>query len=90
MDDADGPEPTVGVDEDVMPECADGPANYGSSEQDPATIPYVDGRTFPAYLCAYGHGENGNSNPSSGEIQRKDGCDQGDITDAELCTRIEE
>lgn len=36
---------------------------------DPATIPYADGGTCPAAICGYGHDENGNPNPSSGEIQ---------------------
>lgn len=36
---------------------------------DPATVPFADGGTCPAYKCGYGHDENGNPNPSSGEIQ---------------------
>lgn len=36
---------------------------------DPATIPYSDGGTCPAYKCGYGHDENGNPNPSNSEIQ---------------------
>lgn len=36
---------------------------------DPATVPIADGGTCPAYLCGYGHDENGNPNPTSGEIQ---------------------
>ncbi|WP_229676673.1 hypothetical protein [Corynebacterium marinum] len=36
---------------------------------DPATVPIADGGACPAYLCGYGHDENGNPNPSSGEIQ---------------------
>lgn len=36
---------------------------------DPATIPYADGGTCPAYKCGYGHDENGNPNPSNSEIQ---------------------
>ena len=89
-DDVEGPDPTPGVDEWVVPEGADGTADSGSTEPDPATIPFADGGTCPAYLCGYGHDENGNPNPSSGEIQTKDGCDQGYINDAELCARIEE
>lgn len=42
-------------------------ANAGLT--DAATIPYADGGTCPAAICGYGHDENGNPNPSSGEIQ---------------------
>lgn len=55
---------------------------------DPATIPYADGGTCPAYKCGYGHDENGNPNPSSGEIQTKNGCDAGYINDPELCAAV--
>lgn len=44
-------------------------ANPYLNGQDPATVPIPDGGTCPAYLCGYGHDENGNPNPSSGEIQ---------------------
>ena len=36
---------------------------------DPATIPYADGGTCPAYKCGYGHDASGNPNPSNSEIQ---------------------
>lgn len=36
---------------------------------DPSKVPYADGGTCPAAVCGYGHDENGNPNPSSGEIQ---------------------
>lgn len=48
-------------------EVAEAESNAGLP--DPATIPYADGGTCPAYKCGYGHDENGNPNPSSGEIQ---------------------
>lgn len=48
-------------------------AFYDSPESalgiDPSNVPYADGGTCPAYKCGYGHDENGNPNPSSGEIQ---------------------
>ena len=53
------------------PDCALPPqeaANLGPGP-DPATIPYADGGTCPAYKCGYGHDENGNPNPSNSEIQ---------------------
>ena len=55
---------------------------------DPATIPYADGGTCPAYKCGYGHDASGNPNPSSGEIQTKNGCDAGYINDPELCAAV--
>lgn len=51
-------------------------------------IPIADGGTCPAARCGYGHDENGNPNPSSGEIQTKHGCDEGYITDPSLCTAV--
>ena len=54
-----------------------------------ANIPIADGGTCPAYKCGYGHDENGNRNPSSGEIQTLHGCDEGYITDVELCAAVE-
>ena len=53
------------------PDCALPPqeaANLGPGP-DPATIPYADGGTCPAYKCGYGHDANGNPNPSNSEIQ---------------------
>lgn len=70
-----------------------GGAEYAEAESNaglpnPATIPYADGGTCPAAICGYGHDEYGNRNPSSGEIQAKDGCDKGYITDPELCAAV--
>lgn len=48
-------------------EAAEAESNAGLP--DPATIPYADGGTCPAYQCGYGHDENGNPNPSNSEIQ---------------------
>ena len=53
-------------------------------------IPMADGGTCPSYLCGYGHDADGNRNPSSGEIQGRDGCQQGYIDDPEYCAAIEE
>lgn len=50
---------------------------------DPSKVPYADGGTCPAYKCGYGHDENGNPNPSSGELQFQYGCEQGYIDPAE-------
>ena len=65
------------------------PENLGAEPiPDPATIPIPDGGTCPAYLCGYGHDENGNPNPSSGELQTQGGCEDGYITDPELCAAV--
>ena len=50
---------------------------------DPSKVPYADGGTCPAYKCGYGHDENGNPNPSSGELQFQYGCEQGYIDPSE-------
>jgi hypothetical protein len=55
---------------------------------DPATIPFADGGTCPAYRCGYGDDANGNPNPSSGEIQTYNGCEDGYITDPSLCGAV--
>lgn len=55
---------------------------------DPSQIPYANGGTCPAYKCGYGTDENGNPNPSSGELQTLDGCDEGYITDQSLCGAV--
>lgn len=55
---------------------------------DPATIPFADGGTCPAAECGYGHDANGNPNPSSGEIQTYNGCEDGYITDPALCGAV--
>lgn len=53
------------------PDCALPPEEAAAPgpDPDPATIPYADGGTCPAYKCGYGHDENGNPNPSNSEIQ---------------------
>ena len=48
-------------------EVAEAESNAGLP--DPATIPYADGGTCPAYKCGYGHDDDGNPNPSNSEIQ---------------------
>lgn len=61
----------------------------GANQQPPHDgIPVADGGTCPAALCGYGHDEHGNPNPSSGEIQTRHGCEDGYITDAELCAAV--
>ena len=44
--------------------------------------------TCAAAICGYGHDENGNPNPSSGELQTMHGCEEGYITDTDLCNRV--
>ena len=51
-------------------------------------VAIADGGTCPAYLCGYGHDEQGNRNPTSGEIQTRHGCEQGYITDVDLCAAV--
>lgn len=41
-----------------------------------------------AAICGYGHNEQDQRNPSSGEIQTLHGCQEGYITDAELCGAV--
>ncbi|QGW24505.1 MULTISPECIES: hypothetical protein [unclassified Dietzia] len=68
----------------------EGRSGLGGASQQPAHdgVPIADGGTCPAALCGYGHDEDGNRNPSSGEIQSQYGCEQGYITDAELCAAV--
>ena len=63
-------------------------ADQMPAPQDLSTVPYADGGTCAAAICGYGHDENGNPNKSSGEIQTQDGCEQGYITDPELCAAV--
>lgn len=42
----------------------------------------------PAAECGYGYDEYGNRNPSSGELQAQWGCQQGYITDPDLCAAV--
>lgn len=50
---------------------------------DPSKVPFANGGTCPAYKCGYGHDENGNPYPSSGELQFQYGCEQGYIEPSE-------
>lgn len=50
---------------------------------DPSKVPFANGGTCPAYKCGYGHDENGNPYPSSGELQFQYGCEQGCIEPSE-------
>lgn len=59
------------------------PGGYPANE-----VPFADGGTCEAAICGYGHDENGNPNPSSGELQTMHGCEEGYITDVELCGRV--
>lgn len=67
----------------------DAAADAPVAEPDPATIPFADGGTCAAAVCGYGHDEDGNRNPSSGEIQGRHGCQSGYIDDPEYCAAIE-
>lgn len=51
-------------------------------------VSVADGGTCPAYLCGYGTDDQGNRNPTSGELQSRAGCEQGYITDVELCAAV--
>lgn len=68
----------------------EGQSGLGGANQQPPHdgVPIADGGTCPAYLCGYGHDAQGNRNPTSGEIQTKHGCEQGYITDVELCAAV--
>lgn len=61
--------------QDHEQESHDAETNAGLT--DPATIPYANGGTCPAAICGYGHDAQGRPNPSSGEIQTMNGCDEG-------------
>lgn len=56
--------------------------------QDLSNVPYADGGTCPAYLCGYGTNDQGQRNPTSGEIQTLHGCQEGYINDPELCEAV--
>ena len=53
------------------PDCAlpERQASQLGPGPNPATIPYSEGGTCPAYLCGYGHDENGKPRPNNPEIQ---------------------
>lgn len=51
-------------------------------------IPFANGGTCPAYKCGYGHGANGKPNPTSGELQLMDGCENGYIEDPDKCAAV--
>lgn len=57
-------------------------------QDDPSNIPFADGGTCPAYRCGYGTNDQGQPNPSSGEIQTLHGCQEGYITDPDLCGAV--
>ena len=56
-----------------------------SNAQPPVQAPNGPSAECPAYLCGYGNDANGNRNKSSGEIQTQYGCEQGYITDPQIC-----
>ncbi|AJE67484.1 hypothetical protein SB89_07990 [Corynebacterium glutamicum] len=60
----------------------------GENYQDLSQIPIADGGTCPAYLCGYGTNDQGERNPTSGEIQSLHGCQEGYISDQELCDAV--
>lgn len=66
------------------------PSYCGSNQPAHDGVPIAEGGTCPAAICGYGHDAEGNRNPSSGEIQGRDGCQQGYINDPEYCAAIEE
>lgn len=59
-----------------------------SNAQPPVQAPNGPSAECPAYLCGYSNDDNGNRNKSSGEIQTQYGCEQGYITDPQLCGAI--
>ena len=59
-----------------------------SNAQPPVPAPNGLSAECPAYLCGYGNDANGNRNKSSGEIQTQYGCEQGYITDPQLCGAV--
>lgn len=81
---------STGYEESCYQPMMDAAVAGGGGQPDPATIPYADGGTCPAYLCGYGHDENGNPNPTSGELQTQHGCEEGYITDPELFAAVAE
>ncbi|WP_333618131.1 hypothetical protein [Dietzia sp.] len=67
------------------------PENLGAvPPQDLSTVAFADGGTCAAAICGYGHDENGNRNPTSGELQGQHGCEQGYITDPDYCAQVAE
>ncbi|WIM70184.1 hypothetical protein [Corynebacterium suedekumii] len=56
--------------------------------QDLSNAPYADGGTCAAAICGYGTNDQGQHNPTSGEIQTLHGCQDGYITDPELCAAV--
>jgi hypothetical protein len=76
---------TVAYSEDCFQQ--NGGAEYLEQESQ-GTTPFANGGTCPAYLCGYGTDENGNQNPSSGELQLQHGCEQGYINDPSRCAAV--
>lgn len=65
-------------------EAREAEANAGLPE---SNTPGCDG---PAAICGYGTDASGNPNPTSGELQLMDGCQQGYIDDPERCAAVME
>lgn len=61
--------PATSVQQQTSPQ-QQAPTQAPAPSQDLSDIPFADGGTCPAAICGYGHDENGNPNPSSGEIQQ--------------------
>lgn len=85
--------------ESAQPEQPEQPKRPAQSEQPAApeaptappaapAAPAEPECTGGAAECGYGHDEQGNPNPSSGELQTQYGCEQGYITDPELCAAV--
>jgi hypothetical protein len=54
----------------------------------PENVAFNDGGTCAGAICGYGHNQNGQRNPTSGELQTLHGCQLGYITDSELCAAV--
>ncbi|MEX3505648.1 hypothetical protein [Corynebacterium sp. LK2510] len=56
--------------------------------KDLSKIPHAEGGTCANSICGYGYDENGNPNPTSGEIQLMHGCEKGYIDDPDKCAAV--
>lgn len=54
----------------------------------PENVAFADGGTCAGAICGYGHNSQGERNPTSGELQTLHGCQEGYITDPELCAAV--
>lgn len=54
----------------------------------PENVAFADGGTCAGATCGYGHNAEGDRNPTSGELQALHGCQDGYITDPELCAAV--